>query len=220
MNKYKSTIDIVIKYVNISIIVLMVFGMIYCKNAKKESQTKKQTTEVKEGKQNREEPKLVYDDNGNVIERHAKSYRRTDESVRSVDSYYYKYDDKNNLIEETKESYTPEGELNYKNVNFYKYNDKNQKIELLFASYDMNDVRQRQAKTTIEYNEYGHPFKEQTFHEDGTTLRDVLIRETDEAGEILSEEYIHYNQDGSKKDHKKYYYTDYGLDRTEDLMEK
>ena len=222
MNKYKNPINFLIKFVNISLIVLLTFGMIYCKNAKKGPENKKQPSEQKEkkGKSGREEPRLVYDNNGNVIERHAKSYRRTDESVRSVDSYYYKYDDRNNLIEETKESYTPEGELNYKNVNFYKYDDKNQKIELFFSSFDKNDVRQRQARTTIEYNELGHPYKEQTYYEDGTTLKDVLIRETDEAGEILSEEYIHYNPDGSKKDHKKYYYTDYGLDKTEDLMEK
>lgn len=219
---FKSLVNILIKFVNIGLIALLAFGMIYCKNAKKEPENKKQSTEQKgkNEKSGREEPKLVYDDNGNVIERHAKSYRRTDESVRSVDSYYYTFDDRNNLVEEIKESYTPEGELNYKNVNFYKYDDKNQKIELLFSSFDKNDVRQRQARTTIEYNEFGHPYKEQTYYEDGTTLRDVLIRETDEAGEISSEEYIHYNPDGSKKDHKKYYYTEYGLDKTEDLMDK
>ena len=214
----KRTINILIRLINICLIVLMAFGMIYCKNAKKEPETNKQPTEQKE-KSVREEPKLIYDDNGNIIERHAKSYRKTDKSVRSVDSYYYKYDDRNNLIEETKESYTPDGELNYKNVNFYKYDDKNQKIELHFSSYDKNDILQRQARTTIAYNELGHPVKEQTYFEDGT-IRDILIRETDEQGEIMSEEYIHYNPDGSKKDHKKYYYTKYGLDKTVDLMEE
>jgi len=214
----KSTFNILIKVINICLIVLLAFFMIYCKNAKKETTTKRQSTE-QSTKPVREEPRLVYDDRGNIIERHAKSYRKTDESVRSVDSYYYKYDERNNLINETKKSYTVDGELKYKNVNFYTYNDKNQQIELHFFSYDKNDSLQRQARTTFEYNDLGHPVKEQNYFEDGT-IKGIIIRDPNEKGELLSEEYIHYNPDGTKKDHKKYYYTEYGLGKTEDLMEK
>lgn len=218
MNKYKSPFNILSKFINISLILLLAFGMMYCKNTKKEPAAKKQSTEQKE-KTTREEPKFVYDDNGNVIERHAKSYRKKDESVRSVDSYYYKYDERNNIIEETKESYSPDGELQYKNVNLYMYDDKNQRIESLFSSYDNNDTLLRQVKTTFEFNELGHPTKEITYFEDGT-IKEIISRETNEKGEILSEEYIQYEPGGSKKDHKKYHYSEYGLDKTEDLMEK
>jgi len=214
----KSTVNILIKLINGCLIVLLAFSMIHCKNAKKETTTEKQSTE-QSTKSVREEPRLVYDDRGNIIERHAKSYRKRDESVRSVDSYYYKYDERNNLIDETKESYTVDGELKYKNVNFYTYNDKNQKIELRFFSYDKNDSLQRQARTTFEYNDLGHPVKEQNYFEDGT-VKGIIIRDPDEKGALQSEEYIHYNPDGTKKDHKKYYYTEYGLGKTEDLMKK
>ena len=212
----KNPFNISIK--NISLITLLAFVMIYCKNANKETTTEKQSTE-QSGKQVREEPKLVYDDRGNIIERHAKSYSKRDESVKSVEDYYYTYDERNNLIEETKESYSPDGELKYKNVNFYSYDAKNQKIELRFFTYDSNDSLQRQARSTFEYNDLGHPVKEQSYFEDGT-IKGIIIRDPDEKGALRSEEYIHYNPDGSKKDHKKYYYTEYGLGETEDLMKK
>jgi hypothetical protein len=218
MIKMKSAFNVLIKFINGCLIVLLAFSMIHCKNAKKETATQKQTAE-QSAKPVREKPRLVYDDRGNIIERHAKSYRKQDESIRSVDSYYYKYDEQNNLIDEVKESYTVDGELKYKNVNFYSYNDKNQRIELRFFSYDKNDSLQRQARTTFEYNDLGHPVKEQSYFADGT-IKGIIIRDPNEKGELLSEEYIHYNPDGSKKDHKKYYYTEYGLGKTEDLMEK
>ncbi len=219
MNIFNTSIPVLIKSVNIGLVVLLTFSMMQCKNADKDAKDKKETTEQTE-KSAREKPKLVYDDKGNIIERHSKAYRRSDESVRSVDNYYYKYDDKNNLVEETKESYTPEGELIYKNVNFYKYDEKNQKIEILFSSFDENDMLQRQAKTKLDYDEFGNTIKEQTYYEDGISPKDVVIRDMDETGDLFSEEYITYNPDGSKKDHKKYYYSDYGLDKTEDLMKK
>ncbi|MEZ5196200.1 MAG: hypothetical protein R2764_07325 [Bacteroidales bacterium] len=55
---------------------------------------------------NTKEPaKLVHDEKGNIIERHNKSYRKADGSLRSIDDYYYKYDDRGNVIEEIKESH-------------------------------------------------------------------------------------------------------------------
>jgi len=214
----KQGFNIFFKCISGCIIILLALFMMQCKNTKKETATKKQSA-AQSAKPVREKPKLVYDDRGNIIERHAKSYRKYDESIRSVDSYYYKYDERDNLIEEIKESYTVDGELKYKNVNFYSYNDKNQRIELRFFSYDKNDSLQRQARTTFEYNDLGHPVKEQSYYTDGT-IKGTIIREPNEKGELLSEEYIHYNPDGTKKDHKKYYYTKYGLEKTEDLMEK
>jgi hypothetical protein len=51
-------------------------------------------------------------------------------------------------------------------------------------------------------------------------VQSKIIFEPDSTGKMLSEEYIHYNQDGTIKDHKKYYYNDYGLEKTVDLMKK
>lgn len=191
--------------------------MLQCNNPEQETTTKEPTKQIV--KPDREEPRLVYDDAGNIIERHAKSYRKADGSIRSVDSYYYKYNEQNNLIEETKASFTIHGVLKYKNVSFYKYNGINQRTEMLFSSYDKNDSLRRQAKTSFEYNKSGFLVKELSYFSDGT-IKGVIVREPNEKGDLISEEFIHYNQDGSKKDHKKYYYTEYGLDRTEDLMEE
>lgn len=214
MNHYNITNRII----NICLIVLLAFVTINCNNSKKEPSNKKQATEQK-AKTVREEPKLVYDDRGNIIERHSKSYSKRDESVKSIESYYYVYDEQNNVIDETKESYTPDKQLKYKNVNIYTYDDKNQKIEQHFYSYDSKDSLQRHTKTTMEYNDLGYSVKEQTYFEDGS-IKGIIIRDPDEKGALRSEEYIHYNPDGTKKDHKKYYYTEYGLGKTEDLMKK
>jgi hypothetical protein len=84
--------------------------------------------------QQREKPKLVHDERGNVIERHSYSYRQSDGSIRSADSYYYQYDDRDNVIKEVKESYDPNGTMNYKNVNYYTYNQDNLQTEIRFES--------------------------------------------------------------------------------------
>ena len=187
--------------------------LINCKNQKKEEKSK---SPVLDKDVNREKPKLVYDAKGNITERHANSYR-SDNSIRAMDSYYYNYDDRNNVIEESKESFTPEGELVYKNVNFYTYNDLNQKTEQKFFSYDKNNVLQRQARNTYKYNAKGELMEEKTYFENGA-VKSIINTERNELGDLKSEEYIHFNPDGTKTDHKKYHYTKYGLERTEDLM--
>lgn len=191
--------------------------MIFCNFAHKETPQKKATKQIAPPVS--EEPRIVYDEKGNITERHAKSYTNSDGSVRSVDSYFYKYDRKNKLIEEIKESFTLEGELIYKNKSVYTYDSKDQKIEMQFFAYDKNKSLQRQARTTFEYNDAGYQVIEKSYFSNGT-VKGEIIREPDEKGDLISEEFIHYNLDGSKKDHKKYYYTAYGLDRTEDLMEE
>jgi len=196
------------------------FSLIQCKNSKEKNKDNKTNNEqTASTKPEKEKPKLVHDDNGNIVERHANSYRKKDGSLRSKDSYFYKYDERNNLIDETKISHNPEGEVQYKNVNFYAYNDLNQKIEQNFFSYDKNDTLQRQSRITYVYNDLGHLVEETSYFLDGS-VKSIIIRDPNELGELNSEEYIHYNQDGTKKDHKKYYYTKYGLERTEDLMDK
>ncbi len=214
----KRSFNILNRIVNTSLIILLVVVMINCDNSSKKTSSKDQATE-KKAKPVREKPRFVYDDNGNITERHAKSYSKKDGYIKSIESYYYVYDDNNNVIEETKESYSPEEVLVYKNVNLYTYNDKNEKIELNFYSYDTNDSLQRHARTTMEYNELGYSVKEQTYYEDGS-IKGVILRDPDEKGALNWEEYIHYNPDGSKKDHKRYHYTEYGLGETEDLMKK
>ncbi len=217
MIKVKGSFNILIKLLHICLFVLLAIGMIHCNYTQKETPTKK--TAQQTAPPGREEPRLVYDDNGNITERHAKSYRKSDGSVRSVDSYFYKYDRKNKLIEEIKESFTAKGELIYKNKSVFTYDKKDQKTEMQFFAYDKNDSLQRQARTTFEYNYAGYQVVEKSYFSDGN-LKGEIIREPDEKGDLISEEFIHYNPDGSKKDHKKYYYTAYGLDRTEDLMEQ
>jgi hypothetical protein len=204
------------KLASINLFVIILIGSILlanCKNKKNEEKPKPQVTDKVV---NREKPKLIYDAKGNITERHANSYR-SDNSIRAIDSYYYKYDDRNNVTEESKESFTPEGELVFKNVNFYTYNDLNQKTEQKFFSYDKNNVLQRQARNTYKYNAKGDLVEEKTYFENGA-VKSIINTERNELGELKSEEYIHFNQDGTKIDHKKYHYTKYGLERTEDLM--
>jgi hypothetical protein len=214
----KRSLNILTKILNFCLLLLLVFVSINCNNDDKKPSDKNKTTE-QNTKPEREEPRLVYDDRGNIIERHSKSYHKREGILKSIESYYYVYDNNDNVIEETKESYNPDMEIMYKNVNFYTYDDENQKIEQNFYSYDANDSLQRHAKTTLEYNDLGYSIREQTYYEDGS-IKGVIIRDPDEKGALRSEEYIHYNPNGTKKDHKKYYYTEYGLEKTEDLMKK
>ncbi|GAB4315601.1 MAG: hypothetical protein Kow00127_06890 [Bacteroidales bacterium] len=164
-------------------------------------------------------PRLVYDDKGQVIERHAYSYRKKDGSIRSFDSFYYTRDENGNVIKEVKESYDPEMNLQYKNVNYYTYDDRNLMTELRFESYNAEGDLQRTAHHTYKYNERGHKIEDIGYFEDGS-IQSKIILDPDETGALRSEEFIHYNPDGSKKDHKKYYYTSYGLERTVDLMKE
>jgi hypothetical protein len=166
----------------------------------------------------REKPKLVHDAKGNIIERHAHNYR-SDNTVRSIEDYYYKYDDRNNLIEETKESSNPQGELVYKNINIYIYNDLNQKVEQKFFSYDKNNQLQQQARNTYRYSNKGQLLEEKAYHANGE-LKSIVSTERTGDGTLKSEEYLNFNDKGQKISHKKYHYTKYGLDRTEDLMIK
>lgn len=217
MVEVKKSFNILIKLLNICLLILLAFVLIHCNNIQKETPLKKATKQI--APPVREEPRLVYDKKGNITERYAKSYRKSDGSVRSVDSYYYKYDKRDNLIEETKESFTVAREFIYKNKSVYTYTKKDQKAEKLYYVYDINDSLQHQAKTTFEYNDVGYLVIERSYFIDGT-VKGEIIREPNEKGDLISEEFIHYNPDGSKKDHKKYYYTAYGLDRTEDMMEE
>jgi hypothetical protein len=167
----------------------------------------------------KEKPKLVYDDKGNIIERHGKAYKRKDGSLRSIDNFYYQYDDRGNVIIETKESFNPDSILMYKNVNYYTYNDKNLKIEQVFKSYDGNNLLQRTARNTFRYNENGHIVEDIGYYESGA-IKSRIISDPDKNGAPRSEEYINYLENGTKTDHKKYYYSQFGLQKTVDLMEK
>ena len=208
------------KYLWIILIIGIGFTMWQCDQAKdKKAEQKSETEKQADPKSEREKPEVVHDDNGNIIERHAISYRKSDNSVRSKDSYFYEYDENNNLIRETKESYAPSGELKFKNVNVFTYNDLNQKIEQNFYSYDANDVLQRKARNTFKYNQRGHKIEDISFYDDGSVKARIIL-EPDENGVLLSEEYINYSHDESETDHKKYYYNEFGLERTEDLMDK
>ena len=188
------------------------------KDKKEQSKNTSQQTQEEKLK-DRKKPELVYDKNGNIIERHAISYRKSDNSVRSKDDYYYDFDANNNLIREVKESHDPDGNLQYKNVNEFKYNDKNQKIEQIFYSYNPDGELQRKERNTFKYNDLGYKIEDVGYFDDGT-VKSRIILDPDENGVLRSEEYIDYNHDESKKDHKKYYYNDYGLEKTVDLMEK
>ena len=168
----------------------------------------------------KEKPKLVYDDKGNLTERHAYSYRKKDGSIRAKESYYYEHDENGNVIKEVKESYTPDGKtLVYKNVNIYSYDNHNNRTEQAFSSYDKDGNLTRKARHTFKYDKYNHMIEDLGYFDDGT-IQSKIIFEPDSTGKMLSEEYIHYNQDGTMKDHKKYYYSDYGLEKTVDLMKK
>jgi hypothetical protein len=155
-----------------------------------------------------------------LIERHAYSYRKKDGSIRAKESYYYKHDENGNVIKEVKESYTPDGKtLVYKNVNIYSYDSRNNRTEQVFSSYDKDGNMKRKARHTFKYDKYNHMIEDLGYFDDGT-VQSKIIFEPDSTGKMLSEEYIHYNQDGTIKDHKKYYYNDYGLEKTVDLMKK
>ncbi len=212
------------KWIGYIFVITFLFTFIQCSSPdKKKAGADKTTTEQKtntDKKVEKEKPKLVYDDKGNLIERHAYSYRKKDGSIRAKESYYYEHDDNGNVIKEVKESYSPDGKvLMYKNVNIYAYDNRNNRIEQTFSSYNTEGKLTRKARHTFKYDKYNHMIEDLGYFDDGT-VQSKIIFEPDSTGKMLSEEYIHYNQDGTMKDHKKYYYSDFGLEKTVDLMKK
>ncbi|MCB0822656.1 MAG: hypothetical protein KDC09_08165 [Bacteroidales bacterium] len=209
------------KILQFILVITIIAGLVSCDGNKSKAKKadKDKNTESTAKQANKQEPELVYDSKGNITERHAYSYRKADGSVRSFDSYYYTYDDRGNVVKEVKESYKPDGTLSYKNINYYTWNDDNLQVELVFESYNAEDELQRKARHTYKYNERGHKIEDLGYFDDGS-ISSKIVLDPDEKGALRSEEFIHYNEDGSKKDHKKYYYTEYGLDRTVDLMEQ
>lgn len=200
------------------LVAAMAFTMWQCGNAGSGSgQDKGQAADQKQEPVKKEKPQLVYDDRGNVIERHGKSYRKTDGSIRSNDSYYYAYDDSNNVIKEIKESYNIDGSRKFKNVNYYQYDHRNLKIDLVFESYDENDELLRTAHHSYKYNERGHKVEDIGYANDGSVISRIIMN-PDETGLLLSEEYLYYDEQGVITDHKKYFYTEYGLEKTVDLL--
>ncbi len=166
----------------------------------------------------RKEPELLYDAKGNITERHSANYR-SDNTIRSIENYYYKYDSRNNLVEEIKESRNPQGEPVYKNVNQFTYNELNQKTEQKFFSYDHNSHLQQQARNTFHYNGKGDLIEEKSYFPGGS-VKSVITTERTNDGLLKAEEYIYYNEKGEKTGHKKYSYSRFGLEKTEDLMKK
>jgi hypothetical protein len=167
----------------------------------------------------RTQPKLVHDERGNVVERHVNAYRPSDGSLRSVDSYYYQYDDQDNVIKEVKESHEPGGTLKYRNVNYYTYNEENLLKEIRFESYNAGNKLERKARNTFQYNKAGQKIEDIGYYDDGT-IKSRIILDYDEKGVLRSEEYIDFNEKGSKVSHKKYYYSQSGLEKTVDMMDK
>jgi hypothetical protein len=166
----------------------------------------------------RKEPELVYDSKGNITERHSINYR-SDNTIRSIENYYYKYDSRNNLVEEIKESMNPKGEPVFKNVNQFTYNELDQKTEQKFFSYDHKNYLQQQARNTFHYNGKGDLIEEKSYYPNGKVKSVIAtFRTTD--GLLKAEEYIYYNEQGKKTGHKKYSYSRSGLEKTEDLMNK
>lgn len=200
--------------------ILLSLPMLSCLNSGNEANDRKDDSITGTVAANQKEsPKLIYDNQGNIIERHSVSYRQKDNSVRSRDSYYYKYDEHKNVIEETKKSHDPNGNLVFKNVNFYYFNEQNQKIEQKFFSYDANDILNQQARNTYSYDQGGNVLQEKSWYEDGS-IKSIINSSRNPDGYLTAEEYINFEPDGSKKYHKKFHYSKFGLERTEDLMKK
>jgi hypothetical protein len=210
---------------NLKLFLLILIGalMTGCDNPNGDGSDKKGSDEKMKSESvapvQKEPPKLVYDSAGNITERHSISYRQKDNSIRSRDSYYYKYDNRRNVVEETKKSFDPDGNLVFRIVNFYFYNDLNQKTEQKFYSYDANDSLKQEARNTYVYDKSGNVTQEKNWNPDGT-IKAIINSSRSEEGYLTSEEYINYNPDGTKKSHKKFYYSKFGLERTEDLMKK
>jgi len=205
----------------LSIVIIASFTLllVQCNNKKKVETKKTDTPDTEEsGAPVKQKPKLIYDSKGNITERHAFSYRKADGSVRSRDSYYYTYDDSSNITEEIKESYNNDGSLKFKNVNYYSYDHRNLRIDLVFESYNEDDVMQRTAHHSFKYNERGDKTEDIGYREDGSVKSRILM-EPNEAGMLMAEEYLYYDEEGTVTDHKKYYYTEYGLEKTVDLLE-
>lgn len=200
------------------VLAALAFSFVQCDNKKTgNKQDQKKESDENRAPVKKEKPTLVYDDRGNVIERHGKSYRKTDGSIRSNDSYYYTYDDSNNVVTEIKESYNVDGSRKFKNINYYQYDERNLKIDLVFESYDEDDQLLRTAHHSYKYNERGDKVEDIGYATDGSVISRIIMN-PDETGLLLSEEYLYYDETGEITDHKKYFYTEYGLEKTVDLM--
>ena len=199
---------------------ILILSFMQCKNEKTAKEEKIEKAEQKDTRKRvKEEPRLVYDDKGNVTERYNNTYKKSDGTLRSVDSYFYTYDDNNNVVKEIKESRDPEGKFKFKNINYYTYDDRNLMIDLVFHSVDENEDIIRKAHHSYNYNENGHKIEDIGYADDGSVISRIIL-DPDEAGALRSEEYIYYDEEGAITDHKKYYYTQYGLEKTVDLLKE
>lgn len=161
----------------------------------------------------------VRDDRGNIVERHGYTYKKTDSTIRSQESYYYTYNETNLVVEEVKESSDPEGNLLYRNINQYRYNDQNRITDVFFKSFGKNGALNRSTHHNFRYNSRGYKIEDTGFGPDGG-ITSRIIMEPDTNGNLLSEEFIQYDLQGSIKEHKKFYYSGQGLKKTIDLMKE
>ncbi|MBN3034442.1 MAG: hypothetical protein JW861_02585 [Bacteroidales bacterium] len=208
MNRVKTGTMVILAWM-ILIIALCCVSCSQCSKSKEKT--------MKDPVVEKEQPQLVYDSLGRIIERHSASYRRGYQTLRSREKYFYTYDDRNNVVKEIKESFKPTGDLLFRNVNFYSYNEKNQKTEQRFESYGPDNELVRKSRNTFSYNERGQMVEDLGYYDNGV-VKSRIIFEPNEKNEMLSETYIEYDENGEKTSHKKYIYSKYGLEKTEDLM--
>ncbi|MCD4664916.1 MAG: hypothetical protein K8R68_06555 [Bacteroidales bacterium] len=200
------------------IILFLLVSFFSCNNSEKKTEnnsTPKQQI-VAPVKTEREKPVLTYDDRGNIIKRHSKSYTK-DNSIRSADDYFYKFDENNNRIEEIKESYNSSGELQYTTKNYFKYNQNNKLIEQNLNNFDANSNLLNTALNKFQYDNAGRKIKDTGYYPGGE-LKSIIVLSYGESGFLEWEEYIDYDENGKKTNHKKYLYTNNTLQKTIDLM--
>lgn len=206
-------------YLLIALGIVFLFSVSCDNNSAKSKHKEKTTKQAGQQQSEKIEPVVIKDSLGNVIERHTNSYRKKDGSLRSSDKYFYSYDCNKNLIHEIKESYSPDGILQFKNVNFYDFNELNQNIELRFESYDGNGELQRKARHTFAYDKNGFKIEDIGYFDNGSIMSRIIL-DPDEKGALRSEEYIYYTEEGTITSDKKYYYSSTGLEKTVDLLKE
>lgn len=188
-----------------------------CNNSEKKTEKNSTAKQIEApAKTEREKPVLVHDDRGNIIERHSKSYTK-ENSIRTIDDYFYKFDENNNRIEEIKESHNSSGELQYTTRNYFKYNQNNKLVEQNLNNYDANSNLLNTALNKYKYDNQGRKIKDTGYYPGGE-LKSIIILSYGESGFLEWEEYIDYNENGNKINHKKYLYTNNTLQKTIDLM--
>lgn len=143
-------------------------------------------------------PRIVKDQNGQVIERYDVTFGANQE-VKARNEYHYTYDSRGNRTSEQIWSRTPEGKLISRVHNTFVYSNGLLQA-LTFVSYDENDQENNWRQNRYKYDDQGRETEVTLFTKQGLPVS-TTQRFYNDKGNLWKELTIEY--DGSGKELKR-----------------